>query len=72
MGMATFTDNKEQVRKEFQSLNNFFKEIKDKYFDEDSLFSEISMGMSEDYTIAIEEGSTLIRIGTAVFGEREY
>ena len=72
MGMATYTENKEQVKKEFQALSNFFQEIKNDYFANDTLFTEISMGMSDDYEIAIAEGSTLIRIGTAVFGEREY
>ena len=72
MGMATYTENKEQVKKEFQALSNFFQEIKNDFFANDTLFTEISMGMSDDYEIAIAEGSTLIRIGTAVFGEREY
>ncbi|NMA73421.1 MAG: YggS family pyridoxal phosphate-dependent enzyme [Bacteroidales bacterium] len=72
MGMATFTDDKKKVREEFQSLYRFFKEIKERYFANYHYFKEVSMGMSEDYLIAIEEGSTLIRIGTALFGEREY
>ena len=72
MGMATYTDDKMKIREEFQSLYRFFKEIKERYFTNAYSFKEISMGMSEDYPIAIEEGSTLIRVGTAVFGEREY
>ncbi len=72
MGMATFTDNEKQVKSEFKSLYRFFHEIKEQYFTNDRFFCEVSMGMSQDYTLAIEEGSTMIRIGTAVFGEREY
>lgn len=72
MGMASFTDDKEQVRKEFAQLQNYFKLLKDKYFNTKSDFTEISMGMSEDYPIAIEEGSTLIRVGSAIFGARNY
>lgn len=72
MGMATYTDNTDQVRKEFRSLKNFFDEIKQSFFADDKRFAEISMGMSDDYLIAVEEGSTMIRIGTTIFGEREY
>ena len=72
MGMATFTDNMEQVREEFQHLHQIFQELKTIYFAQNPDFKEISMGMSEDYTIAIEEGSTLIRIGSAIFGPRNY
>ncbi len=72
MGMATFTDDKDKVREEFQRLYRFYEELKEHYFTDTPLFKEVSMGMSEDYPIAIEEGSTMIRIGTAVFGEREY
>lgn len=72
MGMATYTDDKEQVRDEFRKLKRFFDELKQEYFASDDRFSEISMGMSGDYQIAIEEGSTMIRIGTTIFGEREY
>lgn len=70
MGMATFTDDKEQVRSEFQFLKRLYDEIKEKYFAGKSSFQELSMGMSDDYPIAIEEGSTMIRIGTAIFGKR--
>lgn len=72
MGMATFTDNNQQIREEFRSLKLFFDEIKEEYFKDDTRFSEISMGMSDDYKIAIEEGSTMVRIGTSIFGNREY
>lgn len=70
MGMATFTDNHEQVREEFRCLYGYFNELKNKYFHDQSSFSEISMGMSGDYRIAIEERSTMIRIGSIIFGER--
>lgn len=72
MGMATFTENENQVRKEFRSLKILFDKIKSEYFSNDEAFCELSMGMSQDYQIAIGEGSTMIRIGTSIFGEREY
>lgn len=72
MGMATYTSNLEQVRKEFRNLYGYFQLLKSKYFAQDPNFKEISMGMSGDYQIAIEEGSTLIRIGTSIFGNRLY
>jgi pyridoxal phosphate enzyme (YggS family) len=71
MGMASFTDNTEQVRKEFQHLKSIFDTLRTKYFPVDS-FKEISMGMSEDYQIAVEEGSTIVRIGSSIFGARQY
>ena len=70
MGMATFTDNQEQVRQEFRSLTTLFSQVKETYFSSDSDFKEISMGMSGDYKLAIEEGSTMVRVGSAIFGER--
>lgn len=70
MGMATFTDDTEQIRKEFKELKNFFTFIKDSYFTGKPWFKECSMGMSGDYNIAIEEGSTMVRIGSMIFGER--
>ena len=72
MGMGTFTDNVDQVRFEFHSLKDFFDEIKENVFSDNPSFREISMGMTDDYPIAIEEGSTLIRIGTKIFGKRIY
>lgn len=72
MGMATFTDNQHQVRKEFQSLKSLFDTIKRDYEAENDDFREISMGMSDDYPIAIEEGSTMVRIGSLIFGQRVY
>jgi pyridoxal phosphate enzyme (YggS family) len=71
MGMATFTDDEEQVRKEFKTLKNVFDKIKkeDLLSDRHDL-TEISMGMTGDYEIALEEGSTMLRIGSAIFGAR--
>lgn len=72
MGMATLTGNSEQIRKEFRELRNIFKKLKSRFFDQQEYFNELSVGMTNDYTIAVEEGSTMVRIGTAIFGEREY
>ncbi len=69
MGMATFTDDMERVRKEFIYLRSVYNNLKEKYFSGDD-FSYISMGMSNDYKIALEEGSNMLRLGTSVFGER--
>lgn len=70
MGMATFTDDESQIRHEFQTLEGYFQILKSHYFKFNPHFSEISMGMSGDYKIAIEEGSTLVRIGSKIFGKR--
>jgi hypothetical protein len=70
MGMATFTDNKNQVRQEFKTLHQYFTKIKQQFFSDVSYFKEISMGMSGDYQIAIEEGSTMVRVGSSIFGKR--
>ncbi len=72
MGMATNTDNSEQIKKEFCSLSEFFKEVKKKWLTDLESFKELSMGMSHDYHLAIEAGSTLVRIGSNIFGERVY
>lgn len=72
MGMATNTDDMSQVRKEFKHLKEIFNVLKSKYFADDEGFKEISMGMSHDYQIAIEEGSTMVRVGSKIFGERNY
>ncbi len=72
MGMATFTDDAEQVRSEFKKLKSIFDMLKQRFFQNDNAFKERSMGMSEDYRIAVEEGSTLVRIGSAIFGARNY
>ncbi|HDJ34297.1 MAG TPA: YggS family pyridoxal phosphate-dependent enzyme [Bacteroidetes bacterium] len=70
MGMATFTDRMEQVRKEFRKLAGIFRTLKNDYFRDDNSFREISMGMSGDYPVALEEGATMVRIGSLIFGER--
>ena len=72
MGMATYTDDEVRIRKEFASLKTYFDKLKTVYFVENTDFKEISMGMSGDYLIAIEEGSTMVRIGSTIFGERTY
>lgn len=72
MGMATFTDDKNQIRSEFKSLKDLFDELKNTYFADNTSFKEISMGMSDDYQIAIEEGSTMVRVGSSIFGVRNY
>lgn len=72
MGMASFSDNRQQVHAEFSKLNNLFQFLKQSYFLTDPSFSIKSMGMSGDYTIAIEEGSNMVRIGSLLFGERNY
>lgn len=72
MGMATNTDDEEQIKQEFQSLGCFFNELKQEFFAQDERFKEISMGMSDDYPLAIEAGSTLVRVGSRIFGERLY
>lgn len=71
MGMATYSDNTDQIRNEFKSLLSYFRELKSAYFVENKYFNEISMGMSGDFRIAIEEGSTMVRIGSVIFGERQ-
>ena len=72
MGMATFTNDENQVRKEFSGLKLIFDRLKTGFFAHDPDFKEISMGMSGDYLIAVEQGSTMVRIGSTIFGEREY
>jgi pyridoxal phosphate enzyme (YggS family) len=72
MGMSTFTEDESVVRNEFRYLRQIFDKLKKNVFIEDEFFKEISMGMSGDYAVAIEEGSTMIRIGSAIFGERIY
>ncbi|MBO7417860.1 MAG: YggS family pyridoxal phosphate-dependent enzyme [Bacteroidaceae bacterium] len=72
MGMATNTDDMEQVEREFTSLQAFFEELKGTIFQNKQAFKELSMGMTDDYPIAIRHGSTFIRIGTLIFGERNY
>jgi pyridoxal phosphate enzyme (YggS family) len=70
MGMASFTNNQEQIREEFKTLKSIFDKLKFTFFDNETSFNVVSMGMSGDYKIAIEEGSTMIRVGSSIFGKR--
>ncbi len=72
MGMASFTDNQQQIRKEFKLLNELFEKLKRQTLPTNVRMTELSMGMSGDYRIAIEEGSTMVRVGSAIFGNRNY
>ncbi len=72
MAMGSNTDDLEQVRKEFRQIKQLFDELKRTYFADDSSFCQLSEGMTDDYPIAIEEGSTIVRIGSLIFGKREY
>ncbi len=72
MGMASNTFDTELIRAEFQHLLNIFQSVKYKFFLDDIFYREISMGMSNDYQIAVQEGSTLVRIGSSIFGARNY
>ena len=72
MGMATFTEDQELIKSEFKTIRQEFEKIKQQYFSEDEKFSYCSMGMSDDYLIAIEHGSNIVRVGTGIFGERIY
>lgn len=72
MGMATYTDDDIQVGREFRLLRKVFDQVGETYFRDREYFKELSMGMSGDYKIALKEGSTMIRMGTLIFGERQY
>ena len=72
MGMASNTDDAGQVQREFDGLHALFEELRETFFAGDSAFGELSMGMSHDYPLAIQAGSTLVRVGTKIFGERDY
>ncbi|HLP04004.1 MAG TPA: YggS family pyridoxal phosphate-dependent enzyme [Paludibacter sp.] len=72
MGMATFTDNNQQIHREFKQLSVLFQKVKAEYFAGNEEFTQLSMGMSDDFRIAVEEGSTLVRIGSLIFGNRQY
>jgi PLP dependent protein len=72
MGMASFTSNMDQVTREFLQLAAYFSYFKSKWFRHDPAFREISMGMSVDYKIALKAGSTMVRIGSLIFGERKF
>ncbi len=72
MGMATYTDDLAQVENEFSNLKSIFDQLKEKHFSNDTEFKHVSMGMSGDFKIAIDKGSTMIRIGSTIFGARNY
>jgi hypothetical protein len=72
MMMASNTDDTRQIRQEMQQALDLFNELKQQYFADDDSFDERSWGMSHDFGIAVETGSTLVRVGTSIFGEREY
>ena len=70
MGISTNTDNEKQIKDEFYELKTFFDGIKQSYFRQDPTFDVLSMGMSSDYKIAIEQGSNMVRLGSTIFGQR--
>ncbi len=70
--MATFTNDREQVKREFSGLARIFNQVKDEFFNSKPYFSVLSMGMSGDYDLAVSQGSTMVRIGSSIFGERFY
>ncbi|UOQ52450.1 YggS family pyridoxal phosphate-dependent enzyme [Hymenobacter cellulosivorans] len=72
MGVATNTDDEAQLRREFRELRSYFEQLQARYFAQQATFREISMGMSSDFRLALAEGSTLIRVGSAIFGARNY
>ena len=72
MMMASFVDDREQIRREMQTAADFFDEVKMKYFANDDAFCERSWGMSDDYLIALDTRTTMVRIGTTIFGPRVY
>jgi len=72
MGMATFSNSENQVRAEFKTLKNLFTKLKADFFPTEDSFKEISMGMSADFKLAIDEGSSMVRIGSSIFGNRIY
>ena len=72
MGMATFTEDTGLINREFSTLCKLFQKLKETFFSDNVDFREISMGMSDDYLLAIENGSTMVRIGSTIFGQRYY
>ena len=72
MGMASYTDDETIIQHEFKQLVSYFNQLKSRYFSTCADFKEISMGMSGDYQLAIKEGSTMVRIGSSIFGDRDY
>lgn len=72
MGMASLTEDMNQVRAEFKSLNVLFNKVKSSYYSNCDWFNTLSMGMSHDFNIAVEEGSSMVRVGSSIFGQRNY
>ncbi len=72
MGIATNTDDQDKLRQEFRMLRSYFEQLKETFFFANSDFKEISMGMTSDWQLALEEGSTMIRVGSGIFGARNY
>lgn len=72
MGMASFTDNQAQIMEEFNNLSSLFHILKEEFFTDNVAFKEISKGMSHDYPLAVKAGSTMVRVGSSIFGERVY
>ena len=72
MAMATNTEDESEVEREFETTHKLFLEVKRRYFAENTEFKELSMGMSGDYAAAVEHGSTYVRIGSKIFGQRDY
>lgn len=72
MGMASHTDDVARVRADFRAVRTFFDNLKQQFFNDKPYFDTVSMGMSHDWRIAVEEGSTMVRLGTSIFGERDY
>lgn len=72
MGMASHTDDEQHVRNDFRTLKSLFEQLKVTTFKDEASFRELSMGMSGDYKLAVEEGSTMVRIGSSIFGARHY
>jgi uncharacterized pyridoxal phosphate-containing UPF0001 family protein len=70
MGMASFVENQKQIELEFEKLTHIFQELKSSIFKDNANFTEISMGMSGDWPLAVEKGSTMIRVGSSIFGSR--
>ena len=72
MAMATNTDDEQRIRQDFRTVHSVFSQVKERFFADDPHFHILSEGMTADYPLAISEGANMVRIGSAIFGEREY